>query len=429
MKKAVAIVVGGGPAPGINGVISAATIEAINRGYKVFGIHTGFQRLMRGEIECAKELTISDVSRIHSEGGSILGTSRANPTKSQDSLKTVVQTLNELNVGYLVTIGGDDTATSSRAVGKAANGAIAVGHVPKTIDNDLPLPNKVVTFGFQSAREVGTEIAETLMTDARTTSRWYLVVAMGRKAGHLALGIGISSGATLTIIPEEFEGQTVSLQTLADIIVGSILKRKAQGRPYGVAILAEGLAEVLDQASIPELADAERDPHGHIRFAEVDFGRIVKNAVRARLEQFNVTDLLALDKNVGYELRCRPPVPFDREYTQSLGYGIIDFLLSGGSEAMISRQGDDLIPIPFDDMIDPATGRAMVRLVDVDSTTYKIARSYMIRLTSADLADRQLMEQMSKLTKTPVAKLQVEFQGVAERYGRYVGAHAQAVHR
>ena len=415
-KKNLAIVVGGGPAPGINGVIAAAAIEAINQGHRVLGIQSGFSKLIKGDLSCARELSIGDVARIHNEGGSVLGTSRANPTKSPEMLETVVNSLKELGVGYLVTIGGDDTASSAKAVATAAKGEIKVGHVPKTIDNDLPLPNNVVTFGFESAREVGTEIVETLMVDSKTTARWYLVVAMGRKAGHLAQGIGLSAGATLTIIPEDFRGQIVSLHTLADIIVGSILKRLVNKQPYGVAVLAEGLAEVLDKNSIPELVDAERDPHGHIRFAEVDFGGIIKAAVRRRLNRFNIKDLLAIDKNVGYELRCRPPNAFDRAYTRQLGFGVVDYLLKGGTEAMISRQGEKLLPIPFSEMIDPETGRAMVRMVDIDSDAHRVASEYMIRLTKADLSSAMIQE-ISSLTNVSVEELRREFIESVELFG------------
>ena len=400
-------------------MIAAAAIEAINRGHKALGVHRGFERLIQGDTSAVKELIIGDVSRIQSEGGSVLGTSRANPTKSPESLQAVVKCLQDLNVGYLVTIGGDDTASSAGAIARAAKGSILVGHVPKTIDNDLPLPNKWSTFGYESAREVGTEIVETLMVDSKTTARWYLVIAMGRKAGHLALGIGISSGATLTIIPEEFGDKKVKLQTLADIIVASMLKRYVRNQPYGVVVLAEGLAEVLDKDSIPELVEAERDPHGHIRFAEVDFGGIIKNAVRSRLHHFNIKNMLALDKNVGYELRCRPPNSFDREYTQQLGFGVIDYLFSGGSEAMISRQGDQLIPIPFKDMIDPNTGRARVRMVDTSTVSYQVARKYMIRMTSADMKDTELMNDISKVTKVSVEELRKELGPIAEEFGYY----------
>lgn len=396
-KEALAILVGGGPAPGINGVISAATIEAINRGHRVFGIQNGFSKLLKRDTSCARELTIAAVSRISRDGGSILGTSRANPTRSAELLENVVSSLRELGVSYLVTIGGDDTASSARAVAVAADGAIRVGHVPKTIDNDLPLPGMVSTFGYQTAREVGTDIVETLMVDAKTTGRWYLVVAMGRKAGHLALGIGMSAAATLTLIPEQFE-QNLRLTVLADIIVGSILKRMVRNRPYGVVVLAEGLAEILDPASIPELSGAERDPHGHIRFAELDFGGLVKNAVRDRLSEFGITDMTVVDKDVGYELRCRAPVAFDREYIRQLGYGVVDFLLTGGNQAIISRQGDQLEPLPFEHIIDPQTGRSKVRLVDTSSATYRVAQRYMIRLTTKDLQEGELVNDIARLT-------------------------------
>jgi len=418
-KKAVAIVVGGGPAPGINGVICAATIEAINRGHKVYGIHTGFKRVSKGDASCLQELTIDKVSRIDRQGGSVLGTSRANPRKDPKMLEAIIKLLSEHNVGYLVTIGGDDTVSSARAVAEASTGQLAVAHVPKTIDNDLPLPGNECSFGFHSARQVGTEIVETLMVDAKTTSRWYLTIAMGRKAGHLALGIGLSSGATLTLIPEEFrkQGEMVSLNVLADIIVGAILKRLAIGRPHGVVVLAEGLAEILDKSSIPELSDAERDPHGHIRFAEVDFGGIIKRAVRSRLAEFYDQEMLVIDKNVGYELRCHPPVPYDREYTRELGFGVVDFLLGGGKDAMVIREGASLRPLPFSEIIDADTGCSQVRLVDLNTSAYHVARQYMIRLCSADLQDAEFMSRIAAVVNCSEEKFRDEFAAVAEQWG------------
>ncbi len=417
-KKKVGILVGGGPAPGINGVISAVTIEAINRGYEVLGIRDGFQHLSRHDLTAADPLTIADVSTIHKEGGSVLRTSRANPTKNQKDLDNVVQSMKELGVGYLVTIGGDDTAHSARVVAEAAGGSIAVGHVPKTIDNDLPLPGLQATFGFESAREVGTEIVETLMVDARTTGRWYIVVAMGRKAGHLALGIGISAGATLTVIPEQFGDQPVPLSHVVDIIAGSVIKRYANGKRYGVVVLAEGLAEKVEPDSLPQLESIERDPHGHIRYAELDFGRIVKNEVRARIKQFNVP-IPVVDKDVGYELRCHPPVPFDREYTRELGYGIISYLLDGGTNCMITRQGDRLVTVPLSEMVDQVTGRTRVRYVDVNSPVYRVARKYMIQLTEADLCDKVLMDRVSVVTNVPTDQFCKEFAAAAAEGARY----------
>ena len=274
------------------------------------------------------------------------------------------------------------------------------------------------TFGFQTAREVGTEIVDTLATDARTTSRWYLVVAMGRQAGHLALGIGTAANATMTLIPEEFEeGGKVPLQTFADIIVALILKRLARGQAYGVIVLAEGLSEVVDQSTIPELMNAERDMFGNIRYAAVDFGGIIRNAVKERLKSFGLSEPLVVDKNVGYELRCRPPIPFDREYTRQLGFGVVDFLCQGGSGAMITRQGDHIVPIPFEDFLDPKSGRARVRMVDVHSATYRIARHYMLRLNSRDLQDEDLVSRMAQIIKKTPTEVRSMFSGVASRFG------------
>src|SRR5437762_1070602 len=145
-----ALVVGGGPAPGINGVISAVTIEAISHGVEVFGVRDGFKHLVRGGSEHIRKLSI---------------------------------------------------------------------------DDDLPLPGSTPTFGFETARQLGVLLVRNIAEDARTTSRWYLIVSMGRAAGHLALGIGKAAAATLTIIPEEFRGRRVTLDEICDLIHGSLIKR------------------------------------------------------------------------------------------------------------------------------------------------------------------------------------------------------------
>src|SRR5438105_15195271 len=240
-KDVLAILVGGGPAPGINAVISAAAIEAINEGFQVVGVQDGFKWLMREDTSKVRPLRIEDVSRIHLQGGSVLGTARDNPTKSEKATRAVVESLRSLGVTHLVTIGGDDTALSSSFVAERSGHEIKVVHVPKTIDNDLPLPAHIPTFGYQTARHVGVELVQNLMEDAKSTKRWFVVVAMGRKAGYLALGIGKAAGATLTVIGEEFERETVAFSDICDIVEGAIIKRRAMGRHFGVAILAEGL--------------------------------------------------------------------------------------------------------------------------------------------------------------------------------------------
>jgi 6-phosphofructokinase 1 len=374
-----AILVGGGPAPGINSVIAAATIRARLEGLDVIGIRDGFQWIMQGQTDRVQPLDFHSVSRTHFRGGSILGTARANPTKNPASLEQVVTSLQKLGVSQLVTIGGDDTAFSAMKVQERSEGRVRVVHVPKTIDNDLDLPPFVDTFGYQTARHYGVEIVKNLMVDARTTSRWYLVIAMGRTAGHLALGIGKAAGATITLITEEFRVRPIRLKTIVDTLVAAIVKRQSLGRLDGVAVIAEGVSLAIDPQDFAEAANAERDEHGHIRLAEVNLGEILKARVGARLRELGLKTTLA-EKNIGYELRCADPIPFDIEYTRDLGYCAAKFLIEGGSAAMISLQGGQFVPVPFAEMVDRETGRTRVRLVDINSTRYAIARRYIVRL-------------------------------------------------
>jgi ATP-dependent phosphofructokinase / diphosphate-dependent phosphofructokinase len=404
-----AILVGGGPAPGINAVISAATIKAVNEGFEVVGIQDGFKWLVRRDVTRARRLSIDDVSRIHLCGGSILGTARENPTKSVESMTAVVDTLKSLGVTRLVTIGGDDTALSSSTV--AARSDVRTVHVPKTIDNDLPLPAHIPTFGFQTARHVGVELVQNLMEDARATRRWYIVVAMGRQAGHLALGIGKAAGATLTLIREEFEQETVPFARICDIIEGAIIKLRAMGRYYGIAVLAEGLIEKLDPNELKELQDIELDDHGHIRFAEVDLARKVKVELAGRFNQRNIRITIS-NKNIGYELRCADPIPFDMAYCRELGNAAIRFLVGGGSGAMVSLQNGKMVPLLFADIRDQKTGKTRVRNVDVRGESFRVAREYMLRLEKTDFQNPHWVDKLAHAGNLTVEELRKRFERV-----------------
>lgn len=411
-QKRLGILVAGGPAPGINSVIGAATIRSILAGTDVVGIEDGFEWLMQGDISHVRELTIDEVSRIHFRGGSTLGISRANPTTDQKYLEETVSSLLRLDISKLITIGGDDTAYSAMCLAKEADGRIQVVHVPKTIDNDLSLPGHTDTFGFQTARHVGVEIVKHLMVDARTTSRWYFIISMGRKAGHLALGIGKSAGVTVTLVPEEFKSR-VTLNDLVDTLVGAIVKRRSDGRRDGVAVIAEGVVLDIDPEEWSALHDVERDEHGNVRIAEINIGEELKQAVQARLADFG-TKATIVAKNIGYELRCADPIPFDMEYTRDLGYCAAKHLIEGGNAAMISIQGGEFVPIPFKDMLDPETGRAKIRLVDTNSTRYKIARRYMIRLRRDDFEDPYELAKIAAPTGLSVDEFRRQFWPLVE---------------
>lgn len=408
-----AILVGGGPAPGINTVISSAAIAAINHGFDVVGVQDGFKWLVRRDPSHIRPLTIGDVSMIHLMGGSVLGTARENPTKSEAAMTAVIETLKSIGVTHLVTIGGDDTALSSSRVALTSEGHIKTVHVPKTIDNDLPLPSHIPTFGFQTARHVGVELVRNLAEDARSTKRWCLVVAMGRKAGHLALGIGKAAGTTLTVIGEEFPTETVKFSHICDILEGAIIKRRATDHHYGVAVLAEGLIDKLDPQELAGLQDVERDDHGHIRFAEVDLARKIKVEVQGRLSQRGIR-LTMTNKNLGYELRCADPIAFDAAYCRDLGHSAIQFLVTGGNGAMVSVQDGKLVPLPFDTIRDPETGKTNIRLVDTQKESYRVARSYMIRLERDDFGHNAWVEQLAIAGNLTADEFRARFGYLAE---------------
>jgi 6-phosphofructokinase 1 len=392
------ILVEGGPAPGINGVIGSAAILARRQGARVLGIPSGFEGLMAGDTKSVRELHIGEVSRIHLLGGSVLQTSRANPTQRPEDLARVVGSLEALGVDHLITIGGDGTCHSARRVSEQARGRIRVAHVPKTIDNDLPLPPGIPTFGFETARAEAARILSHLMEDARTTARWYVVVVQGRSAGHLALGAANAAGATLALIAEEFPGGHIPLARVASNIEAAVVKRMAVGRPYGVAVLAEGIGERLEPADLAGLRELPRDQHGRVRLAELPLARLVIARVRAGLTELGLEMTLA-EKNIGYELRCAPPNAFDIAYTRDLGAGAVHSLLDGNHGVMITRHADAIVPIRFEDILDPETDRTKVRLFDVTSPSYASAREMQVRLEAEDLEPGRVCTRLQALTR------------------------------
>jgi 6-phosphofructokinase len=404
------LLVGGGPAPGINGVISAATLAARRRGARVIGILQGFEWLMKGDIDHVVDLDADAVSRIHELGGSILKTSRANPTKDPANLDRVVDALGRLGIDHLISIGGDDTCFSARTVGAAAGNHLRVAHVPKTIDNDLPLPPGIPTFGFETARATAAGILTTLQEDARTAGRWYVVVMMGRNAGHLALGAGHSANATMTLVAEEYAGAKVSLDRMARTVEGAILKSTAEGRAHGVVVLAEGLGECLDPADLAAFPDLPRDEHGHLRLAELPLGRLVRDRVEKGLKLHGIKTTMVV-KDVGYELRCVPPNAFDQEYTRELGAAAVSTLLSGHANVMITRQNQRIVPIPFEQILDPKTGKTRVRMLDTATESFASAMALQTRLSASDLEETKSADLIAGASKLSVAELKARFFG------------------
>ena len=469
--RRLALVVGGGPAPGINGVISAVTIEATNRGIEVFGIEDGYkwivkpdttdqvarlidansaeqfiEKLSRKTNPChIRFLPRHEVAAEYIRGGSLLGTSRTNPTKRKEDMDRVLRLFKTMGFDALVSIGGDDTAYSASQVykhSKDSGAYIRVAHVPKTIDNDLPLPGSTPTFGFETARHYGVSTVRNLAEDARTTSRWYLITCMGRAAGHLALGIGKAAAATLTIIPEEFgfnaqgKPNKITFKHLCDVLLGTILKRIANNKSYGVVVIAEGLIEsvkdelpVILERTVGKYGTYKVDDFGNLSMSEIAFGELIRDLLTERLtgdpkRGTPLHDILGLKikpyghnigfiaKDLGYELRCADPIPFDAEYTRDLGYSAVKFLLSEDAAnfgAVIGFIQGSMKPMKFEDMLDPETKRMKTRLVNVKGEGFEVARRYMIRLEKRDFDKPETLAQLATVAKLSVAEFRDEF--------------------
>jgi ATP-dependent phosphofructokinase / diphosphate-dependent phosphofructokinase len=406
-KKKLAILASGGPAPGINSVINAATIEAINLGWEVYGVRDGFRGLV---IDDMRPLTLDDVSFIHFEGGCILGMSRTNPRKD-GNMAPIIETIKRHEIDYLLTIGGDDTAFGAREVAAELRGSLRTVHVPKTIDNDLPLPEGVPTFGFTTARQVGTDLVKNLMKDARTCSRWYVVISMGRQAGHLALGMAKSAGANLSIIPEEFANRKVTLNEIASIVEGAVIKGLVRNRPWGVAVLAEGLIESLDTADLENFPDTPRDAFGHVQLADVRLGEWLCKELDSRMSSRKLKTRFN-EVKLGYELRCADPVPFDIEYTRDLGFAAVRLLVEGGTEAMVMIVNGKRQSVSFDALRDETTGRTRVRNVDVNAESYLVARRFMQRLTRKDFDDMQDVERLADAANCTPEEFRAHFEHI-----------------
>jgi 6-phosphofructokinase len=408
--KRIGIVIGGGPAPGANGVISAVAIEAVKVGAVPIGFHDGFEWLAQRYTDEQHELTIDECSRIHLDGGVLLGSSRTDVASDAESLENTLAALAKLKIDALVCVGGDDMVRSALAI--ASRSSIKVVQVPKSIDNDLWMPLPLATLGYETARHAGVDVVKSLMEDARTTGRWYLGVTMGRPTGHLTLGIGKAASATCTIIPEEFPDAIIALSDIVDIVEGSIIKRRAMGKPHGVVLLAEALVERFSPREVAELQDVDRDAQGNIRVTEIDLGRKVKNEVQMRLEQRGIK-VTIVDKTIGYELRCAPPIPFDAEYARDLGYAAVMHLLAGDSGVLITIQGGECQPIPLTDVLDRETGKGRRRAVDVTTESYHVAREYMVRLGARDFADETWLAALAKAGGLSVEAFRTRFSHLA----------------
>jgi ATP-dependent phosphofructokinase / diphosphate-dependent phosphofructokinase len=283
----------------------------------------------------------------------------------------------------------------------------------------MPLPQNQPTFGFSTARMIGAQLLKNLMTDSQTTGRWYLVSAMGRSAGWLAMSIGQAAGATVTLIPEEFELRS-TVQSIVDVLEGAILKRAILGRCDGVAVIAEGLAYRLgDRAELERLLGHEvpLDAAGHMRLSEVPLLELLKKELHGRFKARG--EMLPLvTHNIGYELRSADPTPHDMAYCRALGYHSIRLFTDAnckGTGVIAALVNGNLTTVDFDDIIDPETNRTRTRLVNVSSDEYTVGRAYQIRLERSDLEDPIMLAKLAAAAHMPPAEFRARYERAATR--------------
>lgn len=365
MNESIAILCAGGPAPGINTVIGSVTKVFLNAGYTVYGIHEGYKTIFTDQPNIEKlDFTFADT--IYSRGGSALKMSRYKPKDEEFKVDFFVKN----NVKLLVTIGGDDTASTANRLSKyLERNKVKVSniHVPKTIDNDLPLPEGIPTFGYHSAKEEGVRIGTTIYEDARTSGNWFVISAMGREAGHLAFGIGTACHFPMIIIPEMFNKTKITFDKITRMIISSMIKRRILGIEYGVAIVSEGVFHFMSDEEIEGTGiNFTYDDHGHPELGNVSKAHIFNMLVQRKLKKLNI-DLKSRPNEIGYELRCVRPIAYDLAYATLLGTGIIKLFHEGLTGCMIMQtHTGDVAPLYLKDVEDEH-GKVKTRLVNIDS--------------------------------------------------------------
>jgi 6-phosphofructokinase 1 len=412
--KRVAILFAGGPAPAANAVISTAAAAFLRNDMEVLGIKHGYSALAEYTPEKPLEegrdyipLTHSVLRRSRNSQGIMIGTARTNPGRHIDKpehlddpklvapLRRVYEALVAMNVDALISIGGDDTLKSANKFKlyqdrlPADAKRIPIVHLPKTIDNDYMGID--FTFGYFTAVEFLAEEIRNLLYDAEASRAYFLTETMGRSAGWLAYGAAIAGEASLVISVEDIigsyrvsetvtneDGKTETSEVMdVDRVVNRIVKtmtaRDAEGKHFGVIVLAEGLAELLPSKYLKGIP---RDDHGHISISHVNLGRMFAKLVSDAYKQQTGKGRKVTGLQLGYETRCTRPEAFDVMLGSQLGVGAYRALVEEGHNGvMVSVSGQlQLHYVPFERLIDPATLVTVVRYIEPTSDFHRLAR-------------------------------------------------------
>lgn len=339
-RGVIGILTGGGDCPGLNAVIRAAVRRADMLGYRILGIKNGWQGLVEA---LAEPLSLLSVSGILPRGGTILGTSRTNPLKSDASKQKVLENLKKLGIDYLIAVGGEDTLGVARYL---VNEGVKVVGVPKTIDNDVEGTDQ--TFGFDTAVQIVTEAIDRLHTTAESHKRVMVVEVMGRHTGWIATVSGLAGGADCILIPEH----PMTIEAICDIIE----KRHSRGRVFSIVIVAEGFKLAGHEIT----KDQKLDQFGHTHLGGI--GEVVAQEIEERTEfETRVTVL-------GHIQRGGTPTAFDRVLGTRYGVKAVDLIDEGKFGEMVCLKGTQITSLPL--------GKAMTKLKLVDAELIRTAEIF-----------------------------------------------------
>lgn len=375
MKDSIIILCGGGPAPGMNTVVFSVAKTFLSNGYRVIGLHEGYIGLFNDHPR-TEDIDFFKADAYFNRGGSYLQMSRFKPTNEDFEKNFNLKLFQENNVKLLVTVGGDDTASTANRIAKfleAKQYPIHNIHVPKTIDDDLPLPNNAPTFGFNSAKDEGAHLARTIYEDARTSGNWLLISAMGRSAGHLALGIGEATHCPMTIIPEMFNKTKITVDKIIKLTLSAIIKRKLLGIHYGTVVVAEGVFHDLDSDDLKGTGvHMTYDEHGHPELGKISKAVLFNDILEKEFSKLG-WKVKTRPVEIGYDVRCQDPIAYDLSYCTELAMGVYELFKEGKTGCMVYIDEDGNPKPLFLKDIQNAEGKIPPRRVDIEGG---LARNY-----------------------------------------------------
>ena len=387
MKGSVIILCGGGPAPGMNTVVCSVAKTFLSNGYRVIGLHGGYSGLF-SKTPRIEDIDFFKADAYFNRGGSYLQMSRFKPTNEDFEKNFNLELFKDNDIKLLVTVGGDDTASTANRIAKFLEEKkypIANIHVPKTIDNDLPLPNNTPTFGFNSAKDEGAHIARTVYEDARTSGNWLLISAMGRSAGHLALGIGEATHCPMTIIPEMFNKTEIGIDKIIKLTLSAIIKRKILGIDYGTVVVAEGVFHDLDPEEIKATgAHLTYDEHGHPELGKISKAVMFNDILEKEFKKIGMK-VKTRPIEIGYDVRCQDPIAFDLTYCTELAMGVYELFSKGETGCMVFvDHNGDAKPLYLHDLQNEE-GKIPPRRVNIEGGTAQNYYSHICNyITEAD---------------------------------------------